>query len=313
MPSERALVGCLLGGAVGDALGLPVEGMSKRRLTKWHPALDGHHFLFGRGMCSDDTEHTVLVAQSLISSQGDAARFARNLSIKLRFWILGLPAGIGFATLRAILKLWFFFPPAKSGVRSAGNGPAMRSAILGVRWGHDPAKLRELVHASTVITHTDPRAEAGALAVATAAHHAETGREDEYVIPPEFANPPAENVKGFVVDTVAFALAAWKRHPRDYRAAILEAVRAGGDTDTVAAIVGGIVGAAVGREGIPREWLDGMAEWPRSVAWMERLGGRLASEDKRPLPVFVPLVLVRNVFFMVVVLLHGLRRLLPPY
>ncbi len=313
MPSERALTGSLLGAAVGDALGLPFEGMSKRRQAKWHPGLDGHHFLFGRGMCSDDTEHTVLVAQSLISSQGDVGRFTRNLSTKLRFWMLGLPAGIGFATLRAILRLWLFFPPSRSGVRSAGNGPAMRSAILGVTWGHEPAKLSELVRANTRITHTDPRAESGALAVATAAYHASIGREADYVVPPEFASPPAENVKGFVVDTVSFALAAWKRHPRDYRAAVLEAVQAGGDTDTVAAIVGGIVGAAVGKEGIPRAWLDGMAEWPRSTAWMERLGARLASEDRRPLPVFVPFVFLRNLFFMVVVLLHGVRRLLPPY
>lgn len=277
------------------------------------PNLDGHRFLFGRGMCSDDTEHTVLVAQSLIASEGDPARFARELSVKLKFWLLGLPAGIGWATLRAILKLWCFVPPSKSGVMSAGNGSAMRAAILGVRWGHDPDKLRALVHANTVITHRDPRAEAGALAVAQAAWHASVGREDDFVIPPEFANPPAENVKGFVVDTVAFALAAWKRHPRDYRAAVLDAVRAGGDTDTVAAIVGGIVGAAVGKEGIPPEWLAGMAEWPRTLSWMEALGARLASADRRPLPVFVPFVFVRNLLFMLVVILKALRRLLPPY
>jgi ADP-ribosylglycohydrolase len=179
--------------------------------------------------------------------------------------------------------------------------------------GHDPERLRALVHANAVITHRDPRAEAGALAVAQAAWHASVGREDDFVIPPEFVNPPAENVKGFVVDTVAIVLAAWKRHPRDYRAAVLEAVRAGGDTDTVAAIVGGIVGAAVGKDGIPTEWLAGMAEWPRTMGWMERLGARLASADRRPLPVFVPFVFLRNLFFMLIVIVKALRRLLPPY
>ena len=279
---ERALIGCLLGTAVGDAMGLAWEGMSRRRQLRRAPGLDGPRFLFGRGMCSDDTEHTVLAAQSLIASEGDPARFARAMSVKLRFWLVGLPAGIGWATLRAILKLWCFVPPDRSGVNSAGNGPAMRSAILGVTWGHDPAKLRELVRANTRITHTDPRAETGALAVATAAYLASTGREAEFVVPPEFANPPAENVKGFVVETVAFALAAWRRHPRDYRAAVMEAVRAGGDTDTVAAIVGGIVGAAVGKEGIPAEWLGRMAEWPRTMAWMESLGSPRATAGRCP-------------------------------
>jgi ADP-ribosylglycohydrolase len=294
-------------------MGLPWEGMSRRRQLKRAPELTGPRFFLGRGMCSDDTEHTVLAAQALIGSEGDAARFARSMSVKLRFWLAGLPAGIGWATLRAILKLWCFVPPDRSGVNSAGNGPAMRSAILGVRWGHDPAKLRELVRANTRITHTDPRAEEGALAVATAAWHASTGRETEFVVPPAFADPPTENVKGFVVETVAFALAAWKRHPRDYRAAVLEAVRAGGDTDTVAAIVGGIVGAAVGKEGIPSEWLGRMAEWPRTMAWMESLGARLASGDRRPVAVFVPFLLLRNGWFLLVTLAHGVARLFPPY
>jgi ADP-ribosylglycohydrolase len=85
--------------------------------------------------------------------------------------LLGLPAGIGRATLRAILKLWFGFPPSKSGVFSAGNGPAMRSAVLGAAIDDLPL-LRSLVGISTRITHTDPKAEYGALAVALAAHMA---------------------------------------------------------------------------------------------------------------------------------------------
>ncbi|TVS08433.1 MAG: hypothetical protein EA424_28605 [Planctomycetaceae bacterium] len=44
---------------------------------------------------------------------------------------LGLPAGVGMATARACLKLWLGFPPKRSGVDSAGNGPAMGKAVLG--------------------------------------------------------------------------------------------------------------------------------------------------------------------------------------
>src|SRR5690606_4451511 len=67
-----------------------------------------------------------------------------------------------------------------SGVYSAGNGPTMRSPILGVYYGDRPGLLAEFIRVSTRITHTDPKAERGALLIALAAHHAATteGRTD---------------------------------------------------------------------------------------------------------------------------------------
>ena len=61
--TERAVTGCLLGTAVGDALGLACEGLSKARQRRLYPDLAGYHFLFGRGMTSDDTEHTCMLAR----------------------------------------------------------------------------------------------------------------------------------------------------------------------------------------------------------------------------------------------------------
>ena len=69
------------------------------------------------------------------------------------------------ATARACLKLWLGFPPKRSGVYSAGNGPAMRSALLGAYFYDDRAHIERFVTASTTLTHTDPRALTGALAV----------------------------------------------------------------------------------------------------------------------------------------------------
>lgn len=60
------------------------------------------------------------------------------------------PPGVGFATLRAILKLWLIFSPENSGVFSAGNGPAMRSAIIGVCFGEYGEKLKNLVRSYTL-------------------------------------------------------------------------------------------------------------------------------------------------------------------
>ena len=349
MNRAGALTGCLLGTAVGDALGLPYEALSRKRQHGFCPRLEGHHYLFGRGMVSDDTEHSCLAAQSVIAAGGDPERFARSLAWRLRFWLLGLPASIGLATLRALIKLWLGFPPHRSGVYSAGNGPAMRAAILGVCYGGDPERLREFVRASTRLTHTDPKAEWGAYAVALAAHLAATQhsavRPEEFqaalrqglgseaaelhdlvsriradVSTEEFAKSLglADGVSGYTLHTVPVAVQAWLRHQNDYRQAVVGAIRCGGDTDSVAAIVGGIVGAGVGRAGIPPEWIAGMWEWPRSVAWMIRLAERTAlavasGQPERMMPVFWPALLIRNLFFLAVMLVHGLRRLFPPY
>ena len=90
-----------------------------------------------------------------------------------------------------ILKLWLFVPPQFSGVRSAGNGPAMRSAILGVAFSESDPLLVMHVSASSAITHSDPRAQCGALAVALAARSAMRGEiAEEYLFHLErFAAP----------------------------------------------------------------------------------------------------------------------------
>lgn len=257
------LEGVLLGTAVGDALGLPYEGLSRRRARKMFggPPVR-HRFLPGWGMISDDTEHACMTAQALIASRGDGARFSSSLAWRLRLWLLGLPAGTGRATLRSIVKLWLGFPPERSGVFSAGNGPAMRAAILGVCLAARPERLREFVRRSSRITHTNPRAEEGALAVALAVRAcASDGLEgldpfaflndlrsevagDELRLAidlieaalrkGESAEQFAERlgldrgVSGYVNHTVPVALYCWLRWPGDYRKAVEEVILLGG-------------------------------------------------------------------------------------
>ncbi len=355
---HRAMSGCLLGTAVGDAIALPFEGLSKRRVGRWLRGPLQHRFFFGRGFCSDDTEHTCMVAQALLTARMEIDRkwflhvFAHNLAWRFRFWLLGLPAGIGLATLRSILKQWAHPLAHAEGVNSAGNAPAMRSAILGVCHGDDPQLLRELVRASTRLTHTDPRAEDGALAVAWAAHCA---CQPEIPTPTSFLasltqkmdSPDsallaavaeavsslqqgegtfefaarigcANGVSGFVMHTVPVALHVWLTHPEDFVGALETVVRCGGDTDTVGAIVGALVGTRVGPEGIPVMWRNHLWEWPRSKQWLNDLAVRLA--ETRPerqwrgaLPLSLLSLLLRNLLFMLWVLAHGFRRLLPPY
>lgn len=172
----QRLAGCLLGTAIGDALGLAGEGLSPQRQARLFPRTERYHLLpLGRGLCSDDTEHAIMVAQSLVhtcgytKAFGHAGDFRADLAWRMRWWLLGLPAGIGMATLKGILKLWLFVPARWQGAFSAGNAPAMRSALIGVFWADEPLVLRMHVEASSRLTHSDPKAAQAALAVATAA------------------------------------------------------------------------------------------------------------------------------------------------
>ncbi len=344
LTTQQRIPGLLLGGAVGDAIGLPAEGMSAERIARRWPSGLRHRFVFGRGMTSDDTEHAAMTAQALIVTAGDVEKFRRSLAWKLRWWIIGLPAGVGLATARACVRLWFGISPERSGVYSAGNGPAMRSAIIGAMLANDEVKRRQFVRASTQLTHTDPRAETAALAVAEAAAWIERGdspdqfqgrlsalsEDNEWVRAcklladglsggqsvKQFAEALGlkSAVTGYAFHTVPVALFAWLRHRDDYRETIQSVIRCGGDTDTTAAIAGSLAGCDVGREGIPGEWLRGLNDWPRSKDWLGRVALRLGNRDAfQSVCLFWPGVILRNVFFLVVVLLHGLRRLLPPY
>lgn len=340
--------GCLLGTAVGDALGLPREGLSARRAAAMFPGPLRHRLLFGRGMISDDTEHAAMVGQALLASNGDADRFGRSLAWRLRGWLLGLPAGVGWATLRAIVKLWFGFGYRRSGVFSAGNGPAMRAPLIGACLGDTP-RMREVLRVSTAITHTDEKAYEGALLVALAATG---GRQEGFdpmawlrsvrrevrgaqlvaaldlmgdhldrgSTPQEFtaALGQAAGISGYVNHTVPAVLFCFLREPDDYGSALTRVVELGGDADTTGAILGGISGARLGPDAIDVSWRAGILEAPRSVAWLDRLGGRLGAvfqrgETGRPVRLAWPWLVLRNPVFLTVVLLHGFRRLLPPY
>ena len=127
-----------------------------------------------------------------------------------------------------------------------------------------------------------------------------------------------KGVTGSSLHVVPVAIYAWLRHPGDFRTAMISTLECGGDTDTIGAILGALVGAGIGREGIPRDWLDGICDWPRSVSFMERVATRLAEQKQSqnsigPAHCFWPGLIPRNVFFLIVVLLHGFRRLAPPY
>jgi len=343
--------GLLLGTAVGDALGLPAENLSAEKIRRRWQGQWRMAFIFSRGMVSDDTEHTLMVAQTLLAHPKDATTFQRILAWKFRWWFAGLPGGVGLATAKACLKLWMGFPPRKSAVNSAGSGPAMRSAILGAYFADDPERRRDFVLASSRLTHRGWQAETAALAVAesVALTVINGGQPDAPKVMSALRRLSSETewqntldalevslnqresvsdfaarlglkraVSGYSMHVVPVAIYAWLRHPGDFRAALVSALECGGDTDTVGAVVGALAGVSVGKQGIPDEWLNTICEWPRSRSIMEQIAARLATQKTAgqpcgPVHYFWPGLIPRNLLFLTTILVHGFRRLLPPY
>ncbi|MET8622893.1 ADP-ribosylglycohydrolase family protein [Kitasatospora sp. NPDC004669] len=181
------------------------------------------------------------------------------------------------------------------GQGSYGNGAAMRVAPLGAAYADDLDEVIRLAARTAVITHTHPQAVDGAIAVAVAAALA-VGTRTEGMAPKTFLGEVAHRTplgavhEGLVeathllaepdplvaakvlgngsrtsaADTVPYALWCAARRLTDYRAAVWEAIAAGGDMDTVAAITGGVVAAHTGTRGIPAAWMAAREPLP---AW----------------------------------------------
>ena len=322
------LAGCLLGTAVGDALGLPRENLSPRRAARLFPGPVRHGLLpfpsgrpvrFGwGGMVSDDAEHTALSALALLEEPADPDRFAAALARRLRRWLAAGPAGAGKATLTACAKLWLGVPPDRSGVHSAGNGPVMRAAVLGAFFADDPDRRGAFVAASARLTHTDPRAVAGAQTIAHAAALASSDRAGDgpaafAALLGELKEPelravleraaaalargadgpalaaaldwPRGGPSGFVLHTVPAVLWAWlSGPPDDLRGGVERALTLGGDADSTAAAVGALAGCTGGAAAVPADWLAGLWEWPRGEPWLRRCAAALADAAESGAP-----------------------------
>ena len=209
----------------------------------------------------------------------------------------------------------------------------MRSAIIGLVFADEAETRRAFTRAACCLTHKDPRAIEAAILTAEASACAAHGIDNEAVVRlleleitsdemksrweqlkiclnnnlpvEEFASAIgcANYVSGFAPNTVAVVLYAWLRHRGDFKTAMEAVLNCGGDVDTLGAVLGGIIGIECGEENI--------TEWPRPVSYLRKLSEAFAGNCAPRYSWWgVPL---RNLFFLIVVLCHVIRRLLPPY
>ena len=176
LPREDQFVGTLVGCAVGDALGAPLEGRSREEIANVTGLTAGFHPFrtYSVGQYTDDTQQTIAIATSIVDSGGvDGAAIAREF---VKLWESGEIVGQGPVADRAVKRL--IAGTSWQEAAHAGdpplNGAAMRVSPIGL-WNFDRTeRLAEDARTSSIVTHRHPMAIAGAIAIATAVAHAST-------------------------------------------------------------------------------------------------------------------------------------------
>jgi ADP-ribosylglycohydrolase len=172
---KKRFAGCLLGQAVGDAMGFIVEGQPPATCLAYvdnviRPQQFGGCFRgpFPIGQYTDDTQLARELARSCVERHGfDPADYATRIAL---LFAGGQIVGRGLATEQAACNIANGISWDEAGVPapSAGNGSAMRSAPIGLLYAHDPEAMIRAAHDQGRITHCDPRCSAGSIAIAGA-------------------------------------------------------------------------------------------------------------------------------------------------
>jgi ADP-ribosylglycohydrolase len=175
--------GCLLGCAVGDALGAPFEGYWDHQLPGRAALLRGFAEVEGypRGQYTDYTQLTLATIASIVRRGNlEPADVARSIALLWRHDSVVGPGGACTRAATTFLRTrdW---KTCGAPVGQAGNGTAMRTAALGLFFLRDPERLPPAVADISRITHRDPRSVAGGVATAKAAQLLATGEHPEAV------------------------------------------------------------------------------------------------------------------------------------
>lgn len=300
--SQRALtgrfVGAIVGFAVGDALGMPAEFLTRNQIRRYYDKLitdylrshPGHASDFlPAGSYTDDTQMMLATAECLIECEKmDAARQADAL---LSWYLNTVPHRTPMrANLRACKHLSTGRAWTKSGVFSSGCGAAVRMPPLGLFFYDSPEALTRAALEDCMITHTEPRARAASVAVAYLISR--LVQATEYCSPGDQVLDTADRVASvdsdiaammrwitqithlspeealFEIGTSADAMEAipaaiycFLKYPRQFDKAVLAAVNAGDASDSIGALTGSFVGALAGLEAIPKRWRDNVENY----------------------------------------------------
>lgn len=285
-------VGAIVGFAIGDALGMPAEFLSREQIRRYYGkpisgfirAHPGHASDFlPEGSYTDNTQTMLSTAECLIECKKmDPARQADAL---LSWFLNTVPHRTpSTANLRACKHLSMGKPWNKSGVFSSGCSAAMRMTPIGLLFNSSTETLIRAAIDDCIITHNEPRARAASVCVAYLT--ARLLQSDKRSLPGnqilETADriayldedlaavlrwstqithlPPEEalfeiGTSSDAIETVPAAVYCFLKYPRNFASAVLTAVNAGDAADSIGALAGSFVGALAGMDSIDRKWL----------------------------------------------------------
>jgi len=282
--------GCLLGLAVGDALGATLEFSSPGSFEPIFDMIGGGQFSLKPGEWTDDTSMTLCLAESLIEREGFDP--VDQLKRYIKWMDEGHLSSNGkcFDVGTIILYSLAEFTRTKNpycgpvGSRSAGNGSLMRLAPIPLFYAAKPEMAINMSGESSRTTHQakiciDACRYYGGLIVG-----ALLGISKDYLLSKSYSpvkdiwehyplnseiktiadgsfkdkNPPEIIGSGFVVDSMEAALWAYYKS-QSFEEGCLMAINLGNDSDTTGAIYGQLAGAFYGEHQIPERWLSKLA------------------------------------------------------
>ncbi|WP_137726489.1 ADP-ribosylglycohydrolase family protein [Prescottella subtropica] len=293
------ITGALLGTAAGDALGAGYEfsfpGPGAPIVMK-----GGGPFGFAAGEWTDDTAMMMSIAIAAETAPLHSRSGQDAVAREFVRWYRSMPKDVGNQTSRVLHRGSLTADAmaadaAATGPDNAGNGSLMRTAAVAAAYGADPDPARMLFAADQIsrLTHTGLdthlACQLWSYAIWWGIRHGtfdglraglddvipdhDRGRWGDWIRAAETQDvPDFEHNNGWVVS--ALQTAWWgihqARHITDpashLRAALFETVRAGHDTDTTAAIAGGLLGAVHGATAVPDQWAQMLHGWPDATA-----------------------------------------------
>ena len=291
MGIKNNIYGTLFGQAIGDALGLGTEFMTKAEAREKYPAglteysqiiRDYHRAKFQPGMWSDDTDMMLCIAYAIIEDKGiNLHTIARNF----KNWLYAPDTrGVGQTTYKVLSIADYVEKPQQvaeliwkmSRTKNAANGAVMRTAVIGLLKA-DVAQVAEDV---CKLTHFDPRCVGSCVIVSEIINHLiwqgeqlsysqiiAIGNQYDKSIAEYVAKAYYNGIDGLELDepsSIGYTLKAlgaalWCLfYAHNFEEGLLTVVSEAGDADTNAAVACAVLGAKFGYNTIPQKYIDGL-------------------------------------------------------
>lgn len=291
METKDKIYGTIFGQAIGDALGLGTEFLSKTEVREKYPGglkeysqiiRDYHRAKFQPGSWSDDTDMMLCIANAIIEDKGiNLHTIARNF----KQWVYAPETrGVGQTTLKVLSIAEYVEKPHQvaeliwrmTRTKNAANGSVMRTAIIGLK-KENVAQTAEDV---CKLTHFDPRCVGSCVIVSEIINHLiwhdeQLSYSQIMTIGNKYDKSIAEYIDkayyngiesleldepssiGYTLKALGSAL--WCLfHANDFEEGLLRVVNEGGDADTNAAVACAMLGAKFGYTSIPQKYTDGL-------------------------------------------------------